>query len=128
HDAVTNSGRTNFDQLMIDIDGVSPGLAELLKHGANGAELGRVDLVGVSFAHGGENEVYHLELDDAAVKGVAIDGDNTALSLGYSKFQETIKAQNPDGSLGDSKSVSVDLLADDLTLNPVDHDALVTMA
>ena len=66
---------------MIDIDGLSPGLVELLGSAATGEHIRTVDLVGLKITGDRTDEVYHLKLDDATVSGVAIDGDDTAVAF-----------------------------------------------
>ena len=122
-------GKAVFDPLMIDLDGVSPGLTSLLGNAATGKQIKTVDLVGLK---GGEKpgEVYHLKLEDATVSGIAIDGDDTAIALNFKQVTETIKAQKPDGSFESGHTFSFDLGSKEGSgsINPVDHDALAAMA
>ena len=113
---------------MIDIDGLSAGLVELLGNAATGEHIRTVDLVGLKTTNDRTDEVYRLTLDDATVSGVAIDGDDTAFAFGFGKVSETIRGQNPDGSLGTGQTFEFDLAREGGSVTPVDQDALAAMA
>ena len=124
---VGGSGKAVFDPLMVDLDGVSPGLTSLLGNAAAGAHIRTVELVGLKITGDNTSEVYHLKLDDATVSGVAIDGHDTAVAFNFKQVTETIREQKPDGSLDPGKTFSFDLGRDGGSINPVDHDALAAM-
>ncbi|CAN7762839.1 type VI secretion system tube protein Hcp [Bradyrhizobium sp. LjRoot220] len=121
------SGKAVFDPLMVDLDGVSPGLTSLLGNAADGRHIETVDLVGLKITDGHTSEVYHLQLDDATVSGIAIDGHDTAVAFNFTQVTETIREQNPDGSLDAGQTFSFDLGREGGSINPVDHDALAAM-
>ena len=122
------SGKAVFDPLMIDINGLSPGLVELLGNAATGEHIRTVDLVGLKTTNDRTDEVYRLTLDDATVSGVAIDGDDTAVAFGFGKVSETIREQNADGSLGTGQTFEFDLAREGGAIDAVDHEALAAMA
>ncbi|WP_436214074.1 VCBS domain-containing protein, partial [Bradyrhizobium sp. LjRoot220] len=122
------SGKAVFDPLMIDINGVSAGLVELLGNAATGEHIRTVDLVGLKIAGDRTDEVYRLTLDNATVSGVAIDGDDTAVAFGFSEVTQTIREQNPDGTLGTGQTFSFDLGREGGSVAPVDREALAAMA
>src|SRR5262249_6609798 len=128
-DALLGAGKGHaaFDPLMLDLDGISPGLTDLFKKSGVGQLTSEVDLVGLKAHDNQTDEVYHLELDGVVVAGVAVDNDNTAVALYYEKASETISEQQPDGSFGNARTVSFDLDTGG-ERNLVDPDALAAMA
>src|ERR1700724_312856 len=95
------AGKAQFDPLMVDIAGLSPGLVTLLKDATSGKHIPSVELVGLQSAgEGAPQKVYDLKLNNVTVAGYAADGGHgTAIAFDYTKLTETIKGQNPDGSL-----------------------------
>ena len=124
------AGRPQFDPLTVDIAGLSPGLVTLLKDAAIGKHIPSVELVGLHSAGKGElQKVYDLKLGNVTVAGVAADGGHdTAVAFDYARVTETIKGQNPDGSLDAGQSFSFDLRANGGAITPVNHDALAASA
>jgi type VI protein secretion system component Hcp len=122
--------KAQFDPLMVDIAGVSPGLATLLKDAATGKHIPSVELVGLKPAgEGALQKIYDLTLNNVTLAGYAADsGHDTALAFDYSKLTETIKAQKPDGTLGTGQTFSFDLTHSGGSLTPVNHDALAAFA
>jgi hypothetical protein len=58
--------------------------------------------------------------------GYAADGGHdTAVAFDYTKLTETIKGQNPDGSLNAGHTFSVNVINGN---TPVDHNALAAFA
>ena len=112
---------------MVDIAGLAPGLVALLKDAATGKHIPGVELVGLQSGGKGElQKVYDLKLGNVTVAGVAADGGHdTAIAFDYTRLTETIKGQNPDGSLNAGKTFSFDLANGN---TPVDHDALAAFA
>ncbi len=127
--AGARAGRAQFDPLMVDIAGLSPGLVTLLKDAATGKHIPSVELVGLqSTGEGQLQKVYDLTLTNAAIAGYAADsGHDTAIAFDYTGLTETIKGQNPDGSLNGGQSVAFNL-ANSGAINPVDHNALAAFA
>jgi type VI protein secretion system component Hcp len=124
-----SSGKAQFDPLMVDIAGVSPGLVTLLKDAATGKQIPSVELVGLKPAGGGTlQKIYDLTLKNVTVAGYAADGKHdTALAFDYSRLTETIKGQKPDGTLDTGQTFSFDL-AHHGSIAPVNHDALAAFA
>ena len=124
------AGKAQFDPLMVDIAGLSPGLTGLLKDAANGTHIKTVELVGLtSVGDGGLQKVYDLMLGNAKVAGYAADaGHDTAVAFLYGKLTETIKGQNQDGSFNAGQTVSFDLAKGGGSITPVDHDVLTAFA
>ena len=123
------AGKAQFDPLMVDIAGLSPGLATLLKDAANGTHIKTVELVGLHGGDHGLQKVYDLTLGNVTVAGYAADGGHdTALAFDYGKLTGTIKGQNPDGSLNAGQTVSFDLAKGGGSITPVDHDVLTAFA
>src|SRR5258707_2316232 len=90
-----SSGKAQFDPLMVDIAGLSPGLVTLLKDAATGKQIPSVELVGLKPDKGALEKVYDLTLNNVTVAGY--DGKHdTALAFNYSKLTETIHGQKPD--------------------------------
>ena len=120
------AGRAEFDPLMVDITEVSPGLVALLKYAATGKHIPSVELVGLQSTGKGEmQKVYDLTLNNVTVAGYAADGGHgTALAFDYTKVTETIKEQNPDGSLNAGQTFNVNVPGN----TPVNHDALAALA
>jgi type VI protein secretion system component Hcp len=121
------AGRAEFDPLMVNLAGLPPGLATLMADAATGRHIQTIDLVGLNVAGGENSEIYHLKLNDVTVAGVAT-GDDTAVAFNYGRVTETIKGQNPDGSLDPGQSFSYDFRASGASITPVDHDALANFA
>jgi type VI protein secretion system component Hcp len=121
------TGKAQFDPLMVDLAGLSPGLVTLLKYAATGKHIPSVDLVGLQSAGEGQlQKVYDLTLNNVTVAGYAADGGHdTALAFDYTKLTETIKGQNPDGSLNAGQSFAVNVTNGN---TPVDHNALAALA
>ena len=90
---------------MVDIAGLSPGLVTLLKDAATGKHIPTVELVGLrSGGKGDLQKVYDLKLNNVTVAGVAVDGGHdTAIAFDYTGVTETIRGQNPDGSLAPAR-------------------------
>ena len=120
-------GRAQFDPLMVDIAGLSPGLVTLLKDAATGKHISSVELVGLRSGGKGElQKIYDLKLNNVTVAGVAADGGHdTAIAFDYTKVTETIRGQNPDGSLNSGQTFSVNVPGGNTA---VDHDALAAFA
>jgi type VI protein secretion system component Hcp len=120
-------GKAQFDPLMVDIAGVSPGLATLLKDAATGKHISSVELIGLqSGGDGPPQKVYDLTLNNVTVAGYAADGGHdTALAFDYTRLTETIKGQNPDGSLNASQTFAVNVTNGNTA---VDHNALAAFA
>ena len=121
------TGRAQFDPLVVDIAGLAPGLVALLKDAATGKHIPGVELVGLQSGGKGElQKVYDLKLGNVTVAGVAADGGHdTAIAFDYTRLTETIKGQNPDGSLDAGQTVSFNVANGN---TPVDHDALAAFA
>jgi type VI protein secretion system component Hcp len=121
------AGKALFDPLMVDIAGLSPGLATLLKDAATGKHIPSVELVGLQPAGEGQlQKVYDLTLTNVTVAGYAADsGHGTAVAFDYTGLRETIKGQNPDGSLDAGQTVSVNVTGGNTA---VDHNALAALA
>ena len=120
------AGKALFDPLTVDIAGLSPGLVTLLKDAATGKHIPSVELVGLHVGEGTPQKFYDLTLNNVTVAGYAADGGHdTALAFDYTKLTETIKGQNPEGSLDAGKTVSFDVTNGN---KPVDHDALAAFA
>src|ERR1700730_4735884 len=122
-----SSGKPQFDPLMVDIAGLSAGLVTLLKDATSGKHIPSVELVGLKPAgEGALQKVYDLTLNNVTVAGYAADGGHgTAIAFDYTKLTETIKGQNPDGSLGAGYTFSVNVTNGN---TPVDHNALAAFA
>src|SRR5882672_2059369 len=114
---------------MVDIAGLSPGLVLLLKYAATGKHIPSVELVGLQSAGKGElQKVYDLTLNNVTVAGYAADGGHdTAVAFNYTKVSETIKGQNPDGSLNAGQTFAFNL-ANGGAITPVSHNALAAFA
>jgi len=123
-------GRSQFDPLMVDIAGLSPGLVTLLKDAAIGKHIPSVELVGLRSDGKGElQKVSDLKLNNVTVAGVAADGGHdTAIAFDYTKVTETIKGQHPDGSLDAGQTFSFDLRTNGGGITPVNHDTLEAFA
>jgi VCBS repeat-containing protein len=121
------AGRATFDPLMVDLAGLPPGLATLMANAATGRHIPTIDLVGLNVAGDQTSEIYHLKLNDVTVAGVAT-GDDTAIAFNYGRVTETIKGQNPDGSLDSGQTFSYDFRETGASITPVDHDALASFA
>jgi len=121
------AGKAQFDPLMVDIAGLSPGLVTLLKDAATGKHIPSVELVGLKPAGEGQlQKVYDLTLNNVTVAGYAADGGHdTALAFDYTKLTETIKGQNPDGSLNAGQTFAVNVTHGNTA---VDHNALAAFA
>src|ERR1700692_868314 len=121
------TGKAKFDPLMVDLAGLSPGLATLLKDAATGKHISSVELVGLrSGGDGPLQKVYDLTLNNVTVAGYAADGGHdTAVAFDYTKVSETIKGQNPDGSLSAGKTVSFNVTGGNTAVN---HDTLAAFA
>ena len=121
------AGKAQFDPLMVDIAGLSPGLATLLKDAASGKHIPSVELVGLKSAgEGAPQKVYDLTLNNVTVAGYAADGGHdTAVAFDYTKLTETIKGQNPDGSLDAGQTFSFNVANGNTAVN---HDALAALA
>src|SRR6478752_47710 len=114
------AGKAQFDPLMVDFAGLSPGLVTLLKDAATGKHIPGIELVGLQSANGDLQKVYDLKLDHVTVAGVAADGGHdTAIAFDYTKVTETIKGQHPDGSLDAGQTFSFDLRANGGGITPV---------
>jgi hypothetical protein len=88
-----------------------------------------VELVGWHGGDHGLQKVNDLTLGNVTVAGYAADGGHdTALAFDYGKLTETIKGQNPDGSLNAGQTVSFDLAKGGGSITPVDHDVLTAFA
>jgi type VI protein secretion system component Hcp len=124
------AGKPQFDPLTVDIAGLSPGLVTLLKDAATGNHIPNVELVGLQSAGKGElQKVYDLKLGNVTVAGVAADGGHdTAVAFDYTRLTETIKGQNPDGSLDAGQTFNFDLRANGGAITPVNHDTLAAFA
>jgi len=120
------AGRAEFDPLIVDITEISPGLVALLKYAATGKHIPSVELVGLQSTGKGEmQKVHDLTLNNVTVAGYAADGGHgTALAFDYTKVTETIKEQNPDGSLNAGQTFNVNVHGN----TPVNHDALAALA
>src|ERR1700738_2554131 len=116
------AGKAQFDPLVGDIAGLSPGLVTLLKDAATGKHIKSVELVGLKPAGGGElQKVYDLTLNNVTVAGYAADGGHdTAIAFDYTRLTETIKGQNPDGSLNAGQSFAANVTSGNTAFN---HDA-----
>ena len=125
--AGARAGRAQFDPLMVDIAGLSPGLATLLKDAATGKHIPSVELVGLqSTGEGQLQKVYDLTLANVTVAGYAADGGHgTAVAFDYTGLTETIKGQNPDGSLDKGQTFSANVTNGNTA---VDHNALAALA
>jgi type VI protein secretion system component Hcp len=121
------TGKAQFDPLMVDIAGMSPGLVTLLKYAAAGKHIPSVELVGLQPAGDGPlQKVYDLTLNNVTVAGYAANGGHdTALAFDYTRLTETIKGQNPDGSLNAGQTFAVNVTNGN---TPVDHNALAALA
>ncbi len=126
----SGAGKAQFDPLMVDIAGLSPGLVTLLKDAATGKHIPSVELVGLKSAGDGQvQKVYDLTLNNVTVAGYAADGGHdTALAFDYTKVTETIKGQNPDGSLTAGQTFAFNLATNGGSITPVNHDALAAFA
>src|ERR1700730_15235417 len=69
-----SSGKAQFDPLMVDIAGLSPGFVTLLKDAAIGKHIPSVELVGLKPDKGALEKVYDLTLNNVALVGYAADG------------------------------------------------------
>jgi type VI protein secretion system component Hcp len=124
-----SSGKAQFDPLMVDIAGLSPGFVTLLKDAAIGKHIPSVELVGLKPDKGALEKVYDLTLNNVALAGYAADGKHdTALAFDYTKLTETIQGQKPDGTLDTGQTFSFDLTHSGGSLAPVNHDALAAFA
>ncbi|SHK07109.1 Type VI protein secretion system component Hcp (secreted cytotoxin) [Bradyrhizobium lablabi] len=124
-----SSSKAQFDPLMVDIAGSSPGLVTLLKDAATGKHIQSVELVGLKLGEGTPQKVYDLTLNNVTLAGYAADsGHDTALAFDYAKVTETIKGQKPDGSLDAGQTFSFDLVHHGGSIAPVNHDALAAFA
>jgi type VI protein secretion system component Hcp len=125
-----SSGKAQFDPLMVDIAGLSPGFVTLLKDAAIGKHIPSVELVGLKPAGEGTlQKVYDLTLNNVALADYAADGKHdTALAFDYTKLTETIQGQKPDGTLDTGQTFSFDLTHSGGSLAPVNHDALAAFA
>ncbi len=125
-----SSSRAQFDPLMVDIAGLSPGLVTLVKDAATGKHIPSVELVGLKSAgEGSLQKIYDLTLNNVTVAGYAADGKHdTALAFGYSKLTETIRGQKPDGTLDPGQTFTFDLAHNGGSIAPVNHDALAAFA
>ena len=102
-----STGKAQFDPLMVDIAGLSPGLVTLLKDAATGKHIPSIELVGLKPDKGALEKVYDLTLNNVTVAGYAADGKHdTALAFDYSKLTETIQGQKPDGTLDAGQTFS----------------------
>jgi type VI protein secretion system component Hcp len=125
-----SGSKPQFDPLMVDIAGQSPGLVTLLKDAATGKHIPSVELIGLKPAGGGTpQKVYDLTLDNVRVAGYATDGGHdTAVAFDYGKLTETIKGQKSDGSLDTGQTFTFDLAHHGGSIAPVNHDALAALA
>src|SRR5258707_3118091 len=123
------TGKAQFDPLMVDLAGLSRGLVALLKYAATGKHIPSVELVGLQSAGEGQlQKVYDLTLKNVTVAGYAADGGHdTAVAFDYTRLTETIKGQNPDGSLNAGQTVSANL-ANGSSVNPHDPNALLALS
>jgi type VI protein secretion system component Hcp len=121
------TGKAQFDPLMVDIAGLSPGLVTLLKDAATGKHIPSIELIGLqSTGEGQLQKVYDLRLNNVTVAGYAADGGHeTALAFDYTGVTETIKGHNPDGSLNAGQTVAFNVSNGN---TPVDHNALAAFA
>ncbi len=121
------AGKAQFDPLMVDIAGLSPGLVTLLKYAATGKHIPSIELVGLQSAGEGQlQKVYDLTLNNVTVAGYAADsGHDTAVAFDYTRLTETIKGQNPDGSLNAGQTFTSNAINGN---TPVDHNALAALA
>src|SRR6202140_1173322 len=121
------TGKAQFDPLMVDIAGLSPGLGALLKYAATGKHIPSVELVGLQSAGEGQlQKVYDLTLNNVTVAGYAADGGHdTAVAFDYTRLTETIKSQNADGSLNAGQTFAFNVTNGN---TPVNHDALAAFA
>src|SRR6202163_2548022 len=95
-----STGKAQFDPLMVDIAGLSPGLVTLLKDAATGKHIPSIELVGLKPGGDGFQKVSDLTLNNVTIAGYAADGGHdTAIAFDYTRLTETIKGQNTDGSL-----------------------------
>jgi len=118
------AGKAQFDPLTVDIGKLSPGLAALLGDAATGKHIPTIELVGLKQGESLQ-KVYDLTLSNATVAGYANDGGHdTAIAFNFLKGSETIKGQNPDGSLNAGQTVNFTATS----LAPVDHDTLAAFA
>jgi type VI protein secretion system component Hcp len=124
------AGKAQFDPLMVDIAGLSPGLVTLLKDAATGKHVTSVELVGLQHAGEGQlQKVYDLTLHNVTVAGYAADsGHDTAVAFDYTRLTETIKGQNRDGSLNAGQTFDFNLATNGGLITPVNHDALAAFA
>jgi type VI protein secretion system component Hcp len=121
----TRAGTAQFDPLMVDIAGLPPGLATLLKDAATGKHINSVELVGLKPAEGALQKVYDLTLNNVTVAGYAADGGHdAAVAFDYTRLTETIKGQN-DGSLNAGQTFAANVTNGN---TPVDHNALAAFA
>ena len=97
-----------------------------MKDATTGTHVPSIELVGLQPAGKGDlQKVYDLKLDHVTIAGVATDGGHdTAIAFDYTHLTETIKGQNPDGSLNAGQTFSFNVQGN----TPVDHDALVAFA
>src|SRR5258707_418705 len=121
------TGKAQFDPLMVDIAGLSPGLVTLLKYAATGKHIPSVELVGLQPAGDGPlQKVYDLTLNNVTVAGYAANGGHdTAVAFDYTRLTETIKGQNPDGSLNAGQTFAANVTNGNTA---VDHNALAALA
>jgi type VI protein secretion system component Hcp len=124
------ASKAQFDPLMVDIAGLSPGLVTLLKDAASGKHIASVELVGLQSAGKGElQKVYDLTLNNVTVAGYAADGGHdTAIAFDYTRLTETIKDQNPDGSLNAGQTFAFNLATNGGSITPVNHNDLAALA
>ena len=123
------AGKAQFDPLMVDIAGLSSGLVTLLKDAATGKHIPTVELVGLKPSGDGFQKVSDLTLNNVTIAGYAADGGHdTALAFDYTKVTETIKGQNPDGSLNAGQTFAFNLATNGGSITPVNHDALTAFA
>src|ERR1700680_1357887 len=123
-----STGKAQFDPLMVDIAGLSPGLVTLLKDAATGKHIPSIELVGLKPDKGALEKVYDLTLNNVTVAGYAADGKHdTALAFDFAKLTETIQGQKPDGTL-DTKTLTFDLAHNGGSIAPVNHDTLAAFA
>src|ERR1700694_3801476 len=123
------AGKAQFDPLVVDLAHLAPGLVTLFKDAATGKHIPTVELVGLMPSGDGFQKVSDLTLNDVTVAGYAVDGGHdTALAFDYRKVTETIKGQNPDGSLNACQTFAFDLPTNGGSIAPVNHDALAAFA